>query len=441
MILRPDLPKTVDEVSKKNNKNTLNSFFPLRTKNNEFDWDAVLGHVVKISYRKSLGNGGLEEFTQLCRTRFLAKLDEEDFWPVIEQMYFECDDFFDIAPELLLFKAQKVKGSSPNDRLGAMFVSLLQDFFFKDKPKIPLNFLEGEIYNAFNEYLNTVKSKASAATATEYPYLPFLTGHFQQDLTFLGKRPKYFLTVFKDFLRLYSFLYTSQLAMNLKDWRSGEPKAKPLYFILDNEKASDERMMVKECGYKPMGDAFWNIFPYLAMNEGLQESKAKKRPIWDIANHLREAPQTAELLKDYAVAFKEQRELQRPLATSGDPLDSLNDLLKLSTDQFARAETRHEINVKYVRTIETELCSHFIQSRGRAGRVLVFNQDYLVLLTNLAIGELDRLRFNELIKAFESRGVFFDKQSQQVLIEFYGRIGNVERMSDSGDAVYVIKTI
>ncbi|MFT5298212.1 MAG: DNA phosphorothioation-dependent restriction protein DptG, partial [Colwellia sp.] len=50
-------------------------------------------------------------------------------------------------------------------------------------------------------------------------------------------------------------------------------------------------------------------------------------------------------------------------------------------------------------------------------------------------------RFNELIKAFESRGVYFDKQSQQALIEFYERIGNVERMSDSGDAVYVNKTI
>ena len=64
-----------------------------------------------------------------------------------------------------------------------------------------------------------------------------------------------------------------------------------------------------------------------------------------------------------------------------------------------------------------------------------------MLLTNLAIGELDRLRFNELIKAFESVGVYFDKQSQQALIEFYERIGNVERMSDSGDAVYVNKTI
>ena len=83
----------------------------------------------------------------------------------------------------------------------------------------------------------------------------------------------------------------------------------------------------------------------------------------------------------------------------------------------------------------------FIQRRGRAGQVLTFNQDYIVLLTNLSIGECDKLRFHEIIKEFEARGVFFDKQSQQSLIDFYERMGNVERMSDSGDAVYVRKTV
>ena len=249
------------------------------------------------------------------------------------------------------------------------------------------------------------------------------------------------MSVFKDFLRLYTFLYTSQLAINIKDWRAGEPKAKPMYFILDNEKASDERTMVHEFGYKPMKYAFWSMFPYLSMNEGLQIPKEKVQPIWQVAQSVVETPATGEWLNDYAKAFKEQRELKFELNDSDDPLAGLQALLNLSEKQFSRGESRHEINVQYVRTIETELCEHFIQSRGRAGRVLVFNQDYLVLLTNLAIGEQDRLRFNELIKAFESRGVFFDKQSQQVLIDFYERIGNVERMSDSGDAVYVNKTI
>jgi DNA phosphorothioation-dependent restriction protein DptG len=69
------------------------------------------------------------------------------------------------------------------------------------------------------------------------------------------------------------------------------------------------------------------------------------------------------------------------------------------------------------------------------------NQDYLTLLTNLAIGENQRLRFSDLLKEFEARGVYFDKKTQQALIKFYERVGNVERMSDSGDAVYVRKTI
>ena len=440
-LLRPDLPKISDEV---NSKNTLNSFFPIRTKDRPgvFDWDSVLGHVVKTSYRKDLGKGGIDEFKQKCQNAFVAKLDEDDFWLIVEKMYFEGEDLFKIAPELLLFKAQKTTGSTPNARLGSMFSSLLQNFFFTDKPELKLNFIENEIYQEFDKYLISAKNKNTIVkTANESPYLPFLAKHFQQDLSFLGKRPKYLLSVFKDFLRLYGFLYTSQLAINIKDWRSGEPKAKPMYFILDNEKASDERAMVHEFGYKPMKNALWNVFPYLSMNEGLQDPKAITQPIWAVAQSVLDYPETSEWLNAYAEAFKNQHELQFEIPETSDPLSGLGALLALSKKQFSRGESRHEINGHYVRTIEAELCDHFIQSRGRSGRVLVFNQDYLVLLTNLAIGELDRLRFNELIKAFESRGVFFDKQSQQVLIDFYERIGNVERMSDSGDAVYVNKTI
>ena len=85
--------------------------------------------------------------------------------------------------------------------------------------------------------------------------------------------------------------------------------------------------------------------------------------------------------------------------------------------------------------------ANFVQSRGRHGNALVLKQDMLILLTNLTIGNQDKLRFHELMKGFEQRGVFTDKQTQQELINFYERIGNVERMSDSGDAVYVRKTV
>ena len=83
----------------------------------------------------------------------------------------------------------------------------------------------------------------------------------------------------------------------------------------------------------------------------------------------------------------------------------------------------------------------FTQIRGSAGTVFVLTQEYLLLLTNLVIGERDKLRLYEVIKEFERRGIFFDKESRKALVGFYERLGNVEKMSDSGDAIYVKKTI
>jgi DNA phosphorothioation-dependent restriction protein DptG len=113
----------------------------------------------------------------------------------------------------------------------------------------------------------------------------------------------------------------------------------------------------------------------------------------------------------------------------------------LSLKQFARGETRAAAQGKFIKATEVELCNTFVRGRGRVGKVLVMNQDYLTLLTNLAIGNNDRLRFHDLLDEFRARGVYFDKKTQQSVIRFYERVGNVERMSDSGDAVYVRKTI
>ena len=144
----------------------------------------------------------------------------------------------------------------------------------------------------------------------------------------------------------------------------------------------------------------------------------------------------------YAIEFAEKRSLEFQFDHSNrDPLYWLKTLLDLSLMQFAKGETRAAAQGKFVKTTELELCSVFVRSRGRVGKVLVMNQDYLSLLTNLAIGNNQRLRFHELLDEFRARGVYFDKKTQQALIDFYERVGNVERMSDSGDAVYVRKTI
>lgn len=437
--IKEDLPQSVDSV---NAKNTLNSYFPVRTKDRAgaFDWEAVIGFVIKLIYRKELLIDDIEEFKIICEKSFNEKLDNTEFLKYLDKMYFSGNSLFNIAPELLLFKAKKVKGNTPNARLGEMFASILQDTFINKETVAYHNFLEKIIVDELQVNIkNSDYAESSKKIINEEPYLPFISNVFGSDLLFLSEHPKYFLNTLSQFLKLYAYLYTAQLALNISSWREGEPSSKPLYFILDTETASAERMHIKDNGHQRVHAALFKIFPFLSMSESLQPAKEKKIPIWKLSSSLSNSDTS--LLCNYAQAFKEERGLTVTIPDVSSPDDALEVLLNLGKEQFERGQSRHEINVNYVKAIETELCSHFIQSRGRAGRVLVINQDYLLLLTNISIGDSSKLRFHELLEAFKQRGVFFDKRSQQALIQFYERIGNVERMSDSGEAVYVCKTI
>lgn len=433
--------KLKTELKPQNNK--LTSFFPINTKDRKgiFDWDIVLGHFVRYAYRKSVASDQFEQFKLKCKENFESKLDEAQFWQHLESMYFSGDELYKISPELLLFKAQDIKGSSANKRLGDLFLNLLQEHHLQKSPSLSLNFLEKELVETFNSFTFSGSKAGTVSKApTETPYLPFLRDLFVQDLDFIASKPKYFIENITDFLKLYTFLYTAQITLNLSEWKAGPPSPKPCYFILDTEKASDERSYVKSYGYRQLANNFDKVFPYLAMNESLQDPGAVKQPLWAV-NSLENTQAVLEQLNTYAAEFKDERQLLLEINEATKVEDAIGNLLLLSHAQFKRGESRHEVNVHYCKAIESELCGHFVQSRGRSGRVLVLNQDYILLLTNIVIGNRERLRLHELLVEFEARGLSFDKQTQKVLVGFYERIGNVERMSDSGDAVYVRKTV
>ncbi len=435
----PKLPQTAEDVP---NKNSLNSYLPIRTKGNDFDIKAVIGLVLQGLLRKKVEGYEYEEFVSDCQSTFQEKLGEEAFWEVLNEMYFDNRDIFSVSPELLLFRAQKDQVTAGDTRIASMFTNLLQSMRVEEFDA-KLNFIEREI-------LATLRNKMKAESsmhASEEPYLPYLSQAFRDDLKFLSSRPKYLLSEIESFLSFYAFTYTAQLSLALTDWRSGEePVAKPLYFIMDHERASNERTHIRNHGYKLFSESATRLFPMLSMLEllqpGIGDKKVSKLPLWKISKGIQESSyeHLKSELENFARAFKSQRELDTSLDESELALDWLANIMKLAMAQFSVGE-RFNINKKYVSEVEKYLASHFIQGRGRSGRVLVLNQDYIILLTNLVVGEKDKLRFHELIAAFRQRGIFVDKQTEQELIKFYERIGNVERMSDSGDAVYVRKTI
>ncbi|CBK87520.1 hypothetical protein ENC_44040 [Enterobacter hormaechei] len=141
--------------------------------------------------------------------------------------------------------------------------------------------------------------------------------------------------------------------------------------------------------------------------------------------------------------FRHNRKLETAIPEKAETaIDWLEYALKLAEEQFRDPKTDRPGTIKkYIKAVEENMATGFVQARGRSGRVLVLTQDHIILLTNLVVGKEEKLRFHELIIGLQQRGIFVDKQTEQELIKFYERIGNVERMSDSGDAVYVRKTI
>ncbi|MBS0899664.1 DNA phosphorothioation-dependent restriction protein DptG [Pantoea dispersa] len=432
-------------------KNNLQpSYIPVRNKNNNINWQIVTGLVLSYSLKHKVEElYGIEQFREDCEVHFKKIIDEPDFWTVLDKMYFSNRDIFRVSPIFLLFQSQfnneKINsGSAADKRVGALFANLMGDFSLSYPIPDKKNFIEQQFLNKLDEKIN--KFSDEGPFTKEKPYLPFIAKCFQSDLAFLAEYPQYLLQELANTLRLYAFSWCAQLALNLDNWQKGEPQSKSLFFILDTEKASAEREGVQTYGYKLFARHSKNLFPMLSALEVLQwnDKKQPKRPLWQVYQdciNYSDPSQVLNSLNNYLQDFIVDRELQ-PCERAANLDDAFKQLKSVAIGQFQNKKSdRARVNRDYVNELENQICNDFIQVRGRAGKVLVLNQDRLLLLTNLTVGKNDKLRLHELLRGFEQRGFYLDNQSAQTLVAFYERMGNVERMSDSGDAVYVRKTV
>lgn len=426
-------------------KNKSPSYLPIRQKGNEFSWATVTGTFLSNLLQQGLHDYDVGQFREECRTAFHNVLSEPEAWEWFDSMYFSTEAVLQVSPLFLLFKAQKHardenEDAAANQRVSDMFAGLLGRFTPDSELGGNLHFLEQVMLGVLVQHLKPLGSKGAPPAQ---PYLPFLSSAFCRDMAFLAAYPDYLIAELTNTLKLYAFSYCSQLSLALRDWRLGVPQPKELYFILDAEKASSERDKIRERGYRLLSSTSKQLFPVLSAVELLQTG-SEQRPLWQIYNDAIAYQDTDDLvgqLNAFLVQFAASRKLQTP-----DPCTTLEEtfaqFISLSIKQFEPGQSeRHSVNQRYMLELERKVFAEFVHRRGRAGNILALNQDQILLLTNLSIGHHDRLRFFELLVEFRNRGFFFDNQSQQYLIEFYERMGNVERMSDSGEAVYVRKTI
>lgn len=414
------------------------TFYPFSNKdasaNSNYNLKAIIGLLVSyISKKRMPKEFSFPSFKESCINAFKSELTEPSVASVLESIFFPNDSIPTFS--LLLFQAHVP--DSKSKKVFEVFKRILKQDDYAISFDTKFNFLESRIIKQFEQIL--IDNKYNDQTVS---YLSFLDDLFTKDIAFLAKHTYYFTQHAEQFLRLYLFLYCSQLALNLHSHTFETPASRPLYFILNYEKASTERKKLVHEGYRTLYDHVKYIFPYLSLLETLMKiSENGNLRLYELPTLLKDTQDTIDILREFETKFRRVRKLQGNVIEHASTKEALESLLGATMEQFRDQSSRKDIFEKYRRAFERQVATPFIQGRGRFGKVLVLEQDTILLLTNIAIAEKKQMRFQDLIVQFENRGVYFDQQSRMALIELYERVGNIDRKSDSGDAVYVKTTL
>lgn len=406
----------------------------------KLDWDKVNQVLMEDLFQLSIKNRDKEHLKIEILKSFKNSRDTKELVNIVDSLYLSTNAINNITPLAYLVSNQE----TPKARTQTM-ISIVQGLLIS-----PLN--TGIELDGNNPLETLIINKVHALCehkvfdSKRTSYLPFLAEMFTKDIKTLSKDSNYFLNELESLLKLYTFLYLTQLTIQLciPDNRFKLPTAKPLYFILETESASRERHECNQFGYDYLfsntrGMAL-SLFPLLGYF-----SQITSHPIWTISiegnNNLTQ--KVNELNKAIAMLFNEECQNADSLDTALNKGAAFQKQVFEESLASTKKGSRKSANKSVVQIFESIFSTEFITNRKSAGKYLVLNSNVLILLTNLIIkgSSESRLLIDDVIEGFKQRGIWFDLKSRKALLKFYENVGNIEKLSDSGDAVYVKSTI
>lgn len=423
------------------------NFYPLTThfdsQKKVFSYEEVIGLFISQLTNKKIHDFDDNAFKEKCLQVCAEKMNDTSHLDIIEHKYF-CGDKL-ILDSLLSY--QTYKPSNNSQKVYKIFEQLLNSEKINIDFETHMNFLDKIMISELHKFLKPGEVKQATSS-----YLPFLEVVFNKDLQSLSKNRHYFKQNIERFFELYFFLYAAQLALNIHPMDNAlkVPEPKELYFILNHEKASQERSKIEDKGYKNLQDKIKYIFPYLSLlSDFAKLSDDQDLRLYQFLSLLDDDSSSIAALDHYRKTYRDVRQLPELNDEVSDSfITAIKRLFDSAYEQFKKDNVvdRYRANNKYISAFERQIAKPFLVNRRRAGNILVLDQDTILLLTNICIEsqekvESKKMRFHNLLKEFQARGIFFDSKSQTELIELYERVGNIERKSDSGDAVYVKSTI
>jgi len=370
----------------------------------------------------------------------------------ISELFFEGNNLFcfdKVTLPYLSFKTNNATLKQIGSFISEVFLS--SEDSFENKGSDNENILYDLVKNSLPE-LTDKKSKPFGYTIWHKEVVEL----FKNDYTFLKSQERAFLKNIGQLLKFYYFIYISKIALSLDDFYYENDH--PLYFLLETEVVSKNREGFRS-GWSMLEKKIAPLFTHANILELLNYIKVDNIPLgnykeikekWD---DFSESDKEVLLSKINELELFYREAITMPNTGWDKCFEVLNNQVEFNKmtcslekaiykfwfviDYQFKNTARHKPYKSYSLWF-IEFCkANFIKRRGRIGYTLKMDQELLLFLTRLCIGNESKIRLKSLWEELKKRGVNFDESSKMEVVRLFEKINLIEKKSDSGDAQYV----
>lgn len=280
--------------------------------------------------------------------------------------------------------------------------------------------------------------------------LPYVVEMFQTDFRYLLGDPKLLIDHYERLLKYYYYFYVSQLVIKLEQMFDADlTKPVPLYFTLDWEKNTSKSRTGYIQGWQLLHKKILKMFSHANCLEFLNHRQDQYQLTYNYMDlkkcieHMSDVQRKAlrddltSLYEFYTSKINDVDWEQFKTSQWEGEIQIIVDFFRAIDFQFNKSSTRKKPYRDYTDAFMFFCKENFLKRRGQLGYTLNITQEYLLFITRLCIRDAEKIRLKDLFYQFERRGLFLDRDSQQMVIKLFEKLNLLEKKSDSGDAQYV----
>lgn len=430
-------------------------FLPYNTKfkDTQYNFREVVGEFIRLVDQKKLPE---VVNTDDLISNVLNKIDFESASQRSEFKQMVKTLFLDDRGQLYLFHPQTLYYINTVDSENKKLALFLYNVLWKQEEPWAVETNEGSSNDLMSDLLFKSLPELESAPKTAKSYkdmIPGISDLFVHDFKWLATKNEVFTSQVEKLISYYYFFYLTQFALrNEMMFNHFERKIKPVYFTFEEEEKLSKTRVSYEFGWRSLERSINRLFSHVNLLKMLNLSTDSTNELLtyqDIADRIGAMSEDEQkiLEQDVDTLIDEYRNrlsadsrwdllgnIQQPYQVT--VLNKLYLLLQMIDHQFnqtSRSKPYNEYKQWFVHFCQKS----FLKSRGRSGKMLILDTDYLLFLTKIMIKDEPKIRLKKLFEEFEVRGIVFDRDTQIAIIEYFEKLNLLEKKSDSGDAIYV----